>query len=129
MSLRLELCGECQPGVRFHPGQSKEDCQCSCHHTHDPWCDDPECSWVSIPKPYSGPPEEVEANMRTHHFGPPEGRCWDCDVRMGSISSAYRCGTGPGRVMVRRGSVTAEAAVMTTVMAAAIGARAFEEEE
>lgn len=56
---------------------------------------------INQPVRFPGTPEEIEANLATHHFGPtgwgdPEDsdwRCYDCDCRPTYISATWPCGT------------------------------------
>ena len=121
------ICEQCQG--RYHPIGRHPECQCDCNvEDHERFIDTPE-GFISVPKPFEGLTPERRANIRTHSFGPPEGRCWDCDVRMGSESANYPCGAGVPRVLVRRGSNEETLAVGNLVAAAQLGEKLYQKGE
>lgn len=62
---------------------------------------------VNVPVPFTGTPEEIAANYRTHHFqswtlGDDFGdtRCSKCDCKPWHKAADYPCGTEPQRMVV-----------------------------
>lgn len=82
----------------YHPGTPVVDCDCSCHvidivtGVAD--------GWVSMPRPEPDQ-RKAAAAQATHHFDTEEGRCWDCDRRIGGGAANYPCGERVPRVVVR----------------------------
>jgi hypothetical protein len=63
--------------------------------------------YADVPVPFSGTPEQRDANFRSHHFAwsndPDEAgdaRCYDCDCRPSHVSANYPCGVEPPRMRV-----------------------------
>lgn len=56
----------------------------------------------SRPIPFGGTPEQIAANVNSHHWGniDDEVRCWDCDCKVWHAAAHYPCGTVPPRETV-----------------------------
>lgn len=110
-------CDRCADS-NYHPVEVHPDCDCDCNTApRDSFGVD---GFVDIPAPFLGSPEQRRANAATHRFGPPEGRCWNCDARAGGGVAAYPCGVKEPRVLVRVGSNEASTAIGRTMAAAAM---------
>lgn len=63
---------------------------------------------IDMPVPFAGPELERFANECSHQFDEDTGRCYDCDVRRGSLSADYPCGAPVPRQTVENGRVVLE---------------------
>ncbi|TNF82072.1 MAG: hypothetical protein EP299_01750 [Acidobacteria bacterium] len=77
--------------------------------------------YINIPKPFDGSKDELVRNLATHDWYRGEGgyRCDRCECRYGGGVSKWPCGSDP-RELVPRGSLEAEMAYRSTVVAAGL---------
>jgi hypothetical protein len=82
------------------------------------WDDIPE-GYMSVPQPWEGSSEQLQANLNTHFWrgdDPEEAVvCDDCGTKFGHTTSRYPCGTNVPRMLVKAGSNQAQKAIMRSM--------------
>lgn len=111
------LCAKCIDTM-YHPGGETSVCDCTCHPVEGDH--GPAHGWMFVVLPQADS-RAAQAAYETHSWTPPEGRCFNCDVRPGGEASRYPCGTTAPRVVVRNIRENVDTAVASVLRGVVTG--------